>query len=79
MARWININAAHRHNNVSLLPVKNSNAAEQELDKCDIPKSERLPAFPFSKEDKAEPQIGREGGSNKQRQILPTLNFYLLR
>ena len=78
MARWININAAHRHKNVSLLPVKNSNAAEQELDKCDIPKSERLPAFPFSKEDKAQPQMGRGGGSNKQRKIRPILNFYLL-
>ena len=30
----------------------------QELDKCDIGKSERLRGFPFSKEDKVQPQMG---------------------
>ena len=33
----------------------------QELDKCDIRKSEWLRGFPFSKEDKVEPQMGSGG------------------
>ena len=37
----------------------------QELDKCDIRKSEWLRGFPFSKEDKVEPQMGSGG---KQRE-----------